>query len=120
MWLWPPLMQKELDRFQTFANTRKMRKQRDKALPSGVSAAFAYSCPERFGGRNCLQQVDKQVIGEIIADLEPEAKARMDWGVPPELAASAKEIFEDSGVEEVTMNNVWLVFGYILQRLGTQ
>lgn len=117
MWLWPPVMQVELDKFRKYQNNHRMRKQKEKILPSGVSPGFAYSCPSRWGGRNCLQPVDVQIIDKVLADLDPEMKKHTDWGVPEELASAARDIFDKSGIKEVTMRNIWVVFGYILSRL---
>src|ERR1700742_2604601 len=81
MLLWPPLIQQELDQFLANANHRRMRKQKEKSLPSGVSPHYAYTFPEEFGGRDCLQPVDKRVIEEILRDMKPEHELLTSWGV---------------------------------------
>ena len=115
MWLWPPLMQKELDNFCYLSNNRRTRKQRDKILPSGVTPNYAYTCPERFGGHDCLQPVDVHIIDEILSDMCSEVSMLMDWGVPADFAARAKEVFAGLGVKEIKMDNVWLIFGAMLR-----
>src|ERR1700742_4696207 len=117
MWLWPPIMQKELDKFVHFANNRRMRKQKDKVLPSGVTPDFAYTFPDQFGGRDCLIPVDRQVVKEILDDMEAEKDALTDWGVPPEFAAaaSAAAISLEINIEECSLNNIWWIFAAIIQ-----
>jgi len=113
-WLWPPLMQKELDSFRHYANNHRIRKQKDKRLPSGVTPSFAYTFPEHFGGEDCLQPVDMQVIEEILEDMKPKAEQLMDWGVPPEFEARAQAGFDSLEIKEVTITTVWVVFTALL------
>ena len=120
MWLWPRLIQEELDHFRLFANTRKIRKQRNKILPSGVSPHYAYTFPERFGGCDCLQPVDVSIIKEILDDMKPEQQFLTDWGVPPEFAVQCADALQRIGlVEPVNLKNVWVVFNAILNVLNT-
>lgn len=119
MWLWPSIMQRELDKFRRFANNRRVRKQKDKALPSGVTPNFSYNLPERFGGRDCLQPVNVAVVEEILQDMEEQKNALTDWGVPPVFAARAEAASIQAGIriQEVTMDNAWSVFALILRVL---
>lgn len=116
-WLWPPVMQQELNKFMNYANNHKIRKQKEKRLPSGVSPIYAYTCPNRFGGRECLQPVCMQVIEGLMKDLEPEMKAYSDWGVPREFADVAEQLLVAIGVPKVEMSNAWLVFTSLSIRL---
>lgn len=117
MWLWPPVLQKELDRFYHFANNRRIRKQRDTMLPSGVAPMFSYLFPERFGAHDCLQPVDLQVVEEIIGELEEEKERLSDWGVPEEFKGRANVALEMTGIDEVTITNIWAVFAAMLRYL---
>ena len=106
MWLWPPLMQRELDKFCHFANNRRVRKQINKHLPSGVTPSFSYTFPERRGGRDCLQPVDTEVVEEILQDVEAEKKALTDWGVSADFVARAEEAARrlDIRIHELTLD----------------
>lgn len=117
MWLWPPLIQCELDNFRHYSNNRQMRKQPEKLFPSGVSPHFAYSCPEEFGARECLQTVNLQVVNDILRELEDEKRMLSDWGIPPEFAERAKAALDMAGVDSITLSNVWVVFNAILRFL---
>ncbi|KAJ7879946.1 hypothetical protein B0H14DRAFT_2566466 [Mycena olivaceomarginata] len=48
-WLWPKIVQLCLDDFVDHWNTHKIRTQRGKLLPSGVSPNYICDFPERFG-----------------------------------------------------------------------
>ena len=117
MWLWPPIMQQELDKFCESANSRKVRKQFEKALPSGVSPNAAYGFPERYGGTNCLQTVDMRIVDKILADLWAAKDKATDWGVPKEFAARAAAVYKRIRVRELNMQTVWLVFQAMLPHL---
>ena len=117
MWLWPPLMQRELDKFCESANNRRMRKQKDKLLPSGVPPNIAYTFPERFGGEECLQPIDRNIVQEMLDGMQANHDALTDWGVPEDFATRAEAALNRLRVREVTMTNVWLVFAGILQLL---
>lgn len=116
MWLWPPILQKELDRFCDLANNRRVRKQNDKVLPSGVTPNTAYRFPDRFGGENCLQPVDINIVDEILRDLAPNVVIMTDWGVSPELAARAEQALAELHIakENMTLTNAWVIFSAIL------
>lgn len=107
-------MQKELDEFCTIANSRRMRKQATKILPSGVAPNFAYSAPEQFGGRNCLLPVDVTVVDEILVKLRQEFDYLTDWGVPEEFSRKAEEGIAKLRIKEITMTNVWIMFAALL------
>lgn len=115
-------MQKELDKFCHYQNHHKMRKQKDKILPSGCSPNFAYSCPGRFGAENCLQPVNMQVIDELLADLERDKRVQSDWGIPPLFAQVANQILREKlnmELSEVTKENAWCIFSAVHQRMET-
>lgn len=113
-------MQKELDKFMEISNSRRTRKQREKALPSGYAPKYIYEHPERFGGRQCLHPVDVEAVKEIMAGLEEDYITNTDWGVPEEFTEQATAALAQLEVEEVTMGNVWLVFNSILHYFTLQ
>jgi len=114
MWIWPPLMQRELDKFRANSNSQRMRKQPDKILPSGTSPDTAYLFPENFGGVECLQPVDIHVVDQLLADLQPEKDAYMDWGVDPEFRNRVDSIYKlQLRSPAITMETVWVIFSAI-------
>lgn len=87
-WLWPKLLRTDLDEFMQFRNAVRMRKDKQKPGPSGMSRNEAFSIPENWGGRNCLLPVDIDVIREIKAAMGGDAL--LDF-VAPEFAAQCEE-----------------------------
>lgn len=118
-WLWPDIIQRELDKFCTITNARRVRKQKDKKLPSGVSPEYSYSCPDLFGGHQCLQSVDSSIIDELLLDLEGEKEALTDWQVPEEFQETAETVLGMFGFERksITILNAWMVFSAIYAHL---
>ncbi|KIK51884.1 hypothetical protein GYMLUDRAFT_78053 [Collybiopsis luxurians FD-317 M1] len=64
-WLWPKLLRQELAEFIQFRNGVKMRKDKNKAGPSGISRDQAFTLYEDWGGKNFLMPVDVSVIRAI-------------------------------------------------------
>lgn len=118
-WLWPEIIQRELDKFCVIQNARRVRKQKEKKLPSGVSPDYSYPCPDLFGGRQCLKEASMSVVDELLADLEGEKEALTDWQVPEEFKEAADSILEICGFDRksVTVLNAWLVFSAVYPHL---
>jgi hypothetical protein len=95
-----------------------VRKQKDKRLPSGVSPNTAYTFPEEYGGRNCLQPVDVVVIQEMLDEMQEEKDRLSDWGVPEDFAQRAQRALDVYSVGEVNLTNIWFVFQAVLRELG--
>lgn len=100
-------------------NARKVRKQREKRLPSGVAPEYSYACPDLFGGHQCLQPVNPTLVDELLEDLQEEKEALTDWRVPESFKREAESALERGGIEpkDITVLNVWLVFSAIYNRL---
>jgi hypothetical protein len=66
-----------------------------------------------------LQAVDLEVIsGMLESRVMQEAKAQAsDWGVTEEFARHAEAGLESLEIDEVTFQNVWLVFTALLHML---
>ncbi|KAF7975358.1 hypothetical protein HWV62_9675 [Athelia sp. TMB] len=45
-WLWPPIIQAELDEFSEYWNTHRIWKQKNKNMPSGAAPRDVYTSPE--------------------------------------------------------------------------
>jgi hypothetical protein len=105
-----------LDRFRDESNNKRVRKQRNKILPSGVSPYISYLFPERYGGEDCLQDVDLVLVQEMLqSEVMQQAKAQAsDWGVPAEFAQRAEAGLMTLEIGEVTLQNVWVVFSALL------
>jgi hypothetical protein len=110
-WLWPTLIQQELDEFKARFNCHKIRYDSTKHLPSGVSPDVAYSLFEDYGAQNCLQPVDPEVVQNLMGEIGGEDVIRF---VSVAYAARAQEVFDSLGMPKITFENVWEIFQKML------
>jgi hypothetical protein len=110
-WLWPRLIQQELDKLKHRLNTHTVRYNRDKLLPSGVSPNITMSLHEDYNAKNCLQLVDRDVIKNLMEEIGGEDLIRF---VDSEYSAAACLIFDNLGFTVLTFENVWQVFSAML------
>jgi hypothetical protein len=116
LWIWPTLIQKELDDVRDQMNKRKGRKQKEKALPSGVSPQIAYDLYKEYGGEWCLLPVDVEVVQQIMDDILLEEDP-FDWEVPIEFKYRCEKAYANLNIGELTMQNGWSVFTDMLVEL---
>ena len=64
-WLWPKLLRKLAEEFMEARNAFRSQLDCSKPGPSSMSCNEAYSLPHKWGGRQCLLNVDIGVISEI-------------------------------------------------------
>jgi hypothetical protein len=101
------LLRKELKSFVDFRNCVRMRKDKEKPGPSGMSRNEAFSLPEKWGGRNCLLPVDVSVIREIKSAMGGDALLEF---VSPEFSECAQIAYDSLNISELTFQNVWTIF----------
>ncbi|KAF8182784.1 hypothetical protein K438DRAFT_1600522, partial [Mycena galopus ATCC 62051] len=113
-WLWPRILQQDLDKWAALRNGIPIRKQAGKAGPSGIKAMSrneAFALHDSWGGVNYLQTVDVGVICQLKEDIGGEELIRF---TSPEFSARAQEAFESLGSPALTQTNIWLVFERML------
>jgi len=110
-WLWPKLIQQELNTLKTRFNDHVVRKDRGKKFPSGVSPNIAYTLYEDYGGQDCLQPVDRDFTKSLMEDIGGEDLIRF---VSVEYAARAQAVFETLGFPSLSFQNVWPIFSAML------
>lgn len=116
-WLWSKVLQRELDNFMSQRNGQKMRKDNEKAGPSGCSRNDAFNLPESFGLTNRLLPLNDDqltIVSEIMEAMGGEAL--LDF-VPPEFSVKCEAAYNSLGVAELTMQNAWRVFEALLSLL---
>ncbi|KAF8168900.1 hypothetical protein BJ912DRAFT_862426, partial [Pholiota molesta] len=106
-WLWPKLLQQELNMFMDFRNGVKMRRDKYKAGRSGFSRNDMFSLHSEFDLQNCLLPVDITVIQEMKEDMGGDALLSF---VPLAFAECANAAYMTLGVQNLSMGNVWAVF----------
>ena len=90
-----------------FRNGARMRKDRNKPGPSGMSRNEAFSLPEEWGGRNCLLPVDVAVVREIKDTMGGDSLLEF---TSPEYAKRAQAAYDSLNVINLTGENIWDVF----------
>ncbi|KAJ7905018.1 hypothetical protein B0H13DRAFT_2233816 [Mycena leptocephala] len=111
-WIFPPLVQAELDEFRIWWNQHQIRSQPNKNMPSGHVPADALKYPELYGGINCFIKVPKETIAELRQFLTEEVGPRsehLDW-VDAEFAALAEAVRKSLGSPQITLTNSWEIF----------
>ncbi|KAF8495823.1 hypothetical protein JB92DRAFT_3099800 [Gautieria morchelliformis] len=106
-WLWPKFIQQELDELRDRFNNHRVRKDRNKVLPSGVSPNEAFALHEEYSAENLLQPVNKGVVRELMVSIGGDDLIRF---VSVEYAVHAQEVYDSLGIQKLTMFNVWTVF----------
>lgn len=114
-WLWPILIQQELDELQERLKSHPTRLDRKKKLPSGVSPNVAYTLYQEYDAENCLQHVDVDVVQKLMDNIGGEELIRF---VSIEYAVRAKEVFKSLNVPKLTFENIWEVFSAMLPHLS--
>ncbi|KAL1938193.1 hypothetical protein VTO73DRAFT_11837 [Trametes versicolor] len=71
-WLWPKLIQQELDKLRDTLNNHKPRKDRTKIMPTGVAPGILYTLYERYGGERGLQEIDRELVSNLMESLGGE------------------------------------------------
>jgi len=87
-----------------------MRKDQNKAGPSGDSRNNMFLMPEKWGGRDCLEKIapeDMKIIQKLKNDIGGEALLHF---VTPEYAARAEVVYQSLNIQEITLENIWFVF----------
>ncbi|KAF8585605.1 hypothetical protein K439DRAFT_1646596 [Ramaria rubella] len=105
-WLWPKLIQHELDGLRYHFNNHYMRKDHKKKNPSGVTPHLAMMLPHKYHGTNCLQNVDVGLICKLKEELGGEALIRF---ASVEYAAHAQAVFNSLNTP-LTLDSVWSIF----------
>lgn len=90
-----------------FCNGVKMRKDKEKAGPLGMSRNEAFSLPQNWGGRNCLLLVDVEVICQLKEAMGGDEVLEF---VSAEFSAHAQAAFDTLGIADLNATNVWYVF----------
>jgi hypothetical protein len=88
-------------------NSAKMRKNKEKAGPSGMSRNEAFSLPEKWEGRDCLLPVDIRVVREMKAEIGDDTMLNF---VSEEFAQRAQAAYDTLTISALTQQNVWHIF----------
>ena len=111
-WIFVPLIQAELNDFQTWWNQHRIRSQPNKDMPSGHVPAHALRHPEQFAGLNCLIPVPTEAVQELRKILVEDVGSyedHMSW-YSPDFRRLAEETYVKLSHPPITLDNAWKVF----------
>ncbi|CAK5279044.1 unnamed protein product [Mycena citricolor] len=106
-WLWSNILQRELNDWARLRNGIKVRYQKDKLGPSGMSRIDAYMMPETWKAVKCLQAVNLDVIAQVKAALNAEEQLAF---ATTEFADRAQYALQMITSLPVTSQNGWAIF----------
>ena len=109
-WLWAKLLRQELGRAVEFRDGARIRKQKDKLGPSGMSRNQAFALPEVWHGIDCLLPLrDDQlaVVSQIKQEMGGDEILQFNSA---EYRQYAESVYQELGISELTFDNVWHVF----------
>lgn len=113
-WLWSKTLQLALDGFTKMRNAQKMRKDNEKAGPSGCSRNEAFFLPQNFGLVDKLLPLNDdqlKIVSEIKEFMGGDALLAF---ASPEFSEKAEIAYQSLGVTELTIHNAWHIFEALL------
>ncbi|KAK7046463.1 hypothetical protein R3P38DRAFT_2508022 [Favolaschia claudopus] len=115
-WLWPKIVQKQLDSFQLYWNHRTPRKDEKKAMTSGVAPIEIYRNPELYGLKRLGRKVDQETIDRLREDLPYSREEAMRW-VPDSFDDAAHEAYVTLCSPKLEPRRGWEIFGQMAELL---
>ncbi|KAJ7658239.1 hypothetical protein DFH06DRAFT_1472887 [Mycena polygramma] len=112
-WLWPKIVQVCLDDFVDYWNDHKIRTQRNKLLPSGVSPNYICDFPERFGLVKFGESAPQHAIDALRQNIPKSREECYRW-VSDEFDAQAWEVYEGIGHPKLVLTDGWTIFCQML------
>ncbi|KAF8144945.1 hypothetical protein K438DRAFT_1910892 [Mycena galopus ATCC 62051] len=112
-WLWPKIVQYSLDDFVDHWNNHKIRTQRNKALPSGVSPKFICDFPERFGLTHFGTPAPQDLVDTLHQNIPKSREECYRW-VSDEFEVRASDIYDHIGAPKLVPTNGWTIFCQML------
>ncbi|KIJ43852.1 hypothetical protein M422DRAFT_60274 [Sphaerobolus stellatus SS14] len=119
-WIFVPLVQAELNKFQLYWNTHHIRLQPGKQMPSGHVPNHVFSDPASHGGEDLGIKVNPEVVQALRQHLEEEEGSRTKHlpFVSEEFAEAASTVSEELNLPSPSWENSWDIFAKIVTHLG--
>ncbi|KIO15506.1 hypothetical protein M407DRAFT_247215, partial [Tulasnella calospora MUT 4182] len=111
-YIFPPLLQQELDTFRLYWNYHEIRAQPEKQMPSKHIPIDAFESPARYGGIDCRIPVPPEMTADLRAKLEMEVGSResnLEF-LSLEVRRRLGEVYAALGSPELDFDTCWDVF----------
>ncbi|KAJ7790053.1 hypothetical protein B0H14DRAFT_2396770, partial [Mycena olivaceomarginata] len=118
-WIFPSLIQAELDEFRIYWNQHRIRPQAEKNMPSGHVPADILEHPEIYGGISCFIAVPLDTVDDLRSILTEEVGPRdehLEW-VSEKFQNVAEAVHESMGSPKIMLENSWKVFSQMSARI---
>lgn len=115
-WLWPKIVQLSLDDFVDYWNNHKIRTQRSKILPSGVSPNYIFDFPDRFGLIKFGEPAPQHFVDALRKNIPISRQECYRW-VSDEFDTQAWEIYTQIGSPKLVLTDGWTIFCQMLPHL---
>ncbi|KAJ6447916.1 hypothetical protein C8R45DRAFT_850605, partial [Mycena sanguinolenta] len=116
-WLWPKIIQCGLDDFIDYWNNHKIRTQRNKLLPSGVSPNYIWDFPEKFGLTHFGVSAPPQSIATLWQSILKSCNECYRW--VSEFDSRAWEVYVQIGEPKLILMDGWTIFYEMLPQISS-
>ncbi|EDR02195.1 uncharacterized protein LACBIDRAFT_309912 [Laccaria bicolor S238N-H82] len=113
-WLWPKILQLQLDIFVEYWNNHKIRYQKDKPNMSGQTPRHAFTVPPEAPYENCGIKVDRAVTDALRGQIPVSREDSMRW-VDESFEKAAEDAYNVIGRPPLSMAVGWSVFSSMAQ-----
>ncbi|KZV59667.1 hypothetical protein PENSPDRAFT_694942 [Peniophora sp. CONT] len=116
-WIWPKVVQDELDVYREYWNMHTIRPQKQKVMPSGDSPNQFWTEPEEYNGQRLTIPVPNIAVRAMRADLLKTREEVMTWPTTVEFDTVAQDVYETLGSPKITKENGWELFRKMMPRI---
>ncbi|KAJ7877863.1 hypothetical protein B0H13DRAFT_2235847 [Mycena leptocephala] len=119
-WVFIPLLQAKLDEFRLWWNHHRVRRQKDKNMPSGHVPSDAFDHPQNFGGLDCRIPVPKTAVDDLQKMLTEDVGPRdihLSW-FEADFGDLAESIYLQIGKPTLSLETAWDVFQQMLEPMA--
>lgn len=111
LYVWLPLVQKELDHYARQVNTHNRQKSKSGQLPT-VAPNICYTNPEAYGATRCSFEVPESIMVSLLSDYSLDDS--LDSYLPSYMKRACDYIIVIMGNLTVELSNAWSNFSNIL------
>ncbi|KAH9920494.1 hypothetical protein B0H21DRAFT_701959 [Amylocystis lapponica] len=108
-WIWPPVIQHELDQYRESWNKHTIRAQHGKLMPSGSTPTMFFKAPSHFGGTRVSIEVTSDVLQALREGLSVSRSEAFRW-VDEAFSVAAQFVYEDLHKPPIDLGTAWSVF----------
>ncbi|KAH7885579.1 hypothetical protein F5I97DRAFT_1887020 [Phlebopus sp. FC_14] len=118
-WLWPQILQEQLDKFVEYWNNHRIRYQKDKPNPSGTTPRHAFTAPQACGGQDCKVAVMQDVLDALRVAIPVSQKESMCW-VSDDFAEMAGRVYIEIRCPDLVPKSGWTIFSQMEEILADE